>query len=34
MREYHFDFSSVEPTPQAIVSYDVLLLATDHAKFD
>ena len=34
MREHHFDLSSIDPTPQNIASYDVLLLATDHAKFD
>lgn len=34
MREHHFDLSSVTPTPEAIQSYDLLLLATDHAKFD
>jgi UDP-N-acetyl-D-glucosamine dehydrogenase len=34
MREHHFDLSSVDPTPQNISSYDVLLLATDHAKFE
>jgi len=34
MREHYFDLSSVEPTPEAIASYDLLLLATDHAKFD
>jgi len=34
MREHHFDLSSIDPTPQKISSYDVLLLATDHDKFD
>jgi UDP-N-acetyl-D-glucosamine dehydrogenase len=34
MREHHFDLSSIDPTPQNISSYDVLLIATDHAKFD
>lgn len=34
MRKHHFDLSSVDPTPQNIGSYDVLLLVTDHAKFD
>jgi len=34
MREHHFDLSSIDPTPQNISSYDILLLATDHAKFD
>lgn len=34
MREHYFDLSSVDPTPENIAGYDVLLLATDHAKFD
>jgi UDP-N-acetyl-D-glucosamine dehydrogenase len=34
MREHYFDLSSVDPTPTNIASYDILLLATDHAKFD
>jgi UDP-N-acetyl-D-glucosamine dehydrogenase len=34
MREHHFDLSSINPTPENIASYDLLLLATDHAKFD
>jgi UDP-N-acetyl-D-glucosamine dehydrogenase len=34
MREHHFDLSSIDPTPENIASYDLLLLATDHAKFD
>lgn len=34
MREHHFDLSSIDPTPQNISNYDVLLLATDHTKFD
>jgi UDP-N-acetyl-D-glucosamine dehydrogenase len=34
MREHYFDLSSIDPTPEAIASYDALLLATDHAKFD
>jgi len=34
MRKHHFDLSSVDPTSKNISSYDVLLLATDHAKFD
>lgn len=34
MRDHHFDLSSINPTPQNISSYDVLLLATDHNKFD
>jgi UDP-N-acetyl-D-glucosamine dehydrogenase len=34
MREHHFDLSSIDPTPEVIEAYDLLLLATDHAKFD
>lgn len=34
MREHHFQLSSIDPTPEAIQSYDLLLLATDHTKFD
>ena len=34
MRAHHFDLSSVDPTPQVIESFDLLLLATDHFKFD
>jgi len=34
MREHSFSLKSVEPTPENVASYDLLLLATDHAKFD
>jgi UDP-N-acetyl-D-glucosamine dehydrogenase len=34
MREHHFDLQSVDLTPANIAKYDVLLLATDHSKFD
>jgi UDP-N-acetyl-D-glucosamine dehydrogenase len=34
MREHHFDLESVEPTPDRVREYDLLLLATDHSKFD
>ena len=34
MREHHFDLSSVELTRDTIVSYDLLLLATNHSAFD
>jgi len=34
MREHHFDLSSVVLTPESIASYDCVLLATDHDKFD
>jgi UDP-N-acetyl-D-glucosamine dehydrogenase len=34
MREHSFALSSVELSPQAIASYDVVLLATAHSAFD
>ncbi len=34
MREHTFDLESVELTPENIASYDAVLLATDHARFD
>jgi len=34
MREYNFDLKSVEPTPERIAEYDMLLLATAHKLFD
>ena len=34
MREHHFDLQSVTLTPEKISEYDVLLLATNHTKFD
>lgn len=34
MRAHHFDLSSIDPTPEKIAAYDLLLLATDHDKFD
>jgi len=34
MREHHFDLSSVTLAPESIASYDCVLLATDHDKFD
>lgn len=34
MREHRFDLKSVALTPETIASYDAVLLATDHAKFD
>ena len=34
MRDHSFDLSSIEPTPENIASYDLLLLVTDHAQFD
>jgi len=34
MREHHFDLSSVDLKADTLKSYDCVLLATDHAKFD
>ena len=34
MREHHFDLASITLTPQAVASYDAVVLTTDHAKFD
>lgn len=34
MREHHFDLSSVDLSPEMIRSYDCVVLATDHEKFD
>ncbi|MFC1458360.1 nucleotide sugar dehydrogenase [Microvirga arabica] len=34
MRRYSFDLNSVKLTPEALASYDVVLLATDHDRFD
>ncbi len=34
MREHHFDLSSTELTAQNLESFDCVLLATDHDKFD
>lgn len=34
MREHRFELSSVALTPEAIGSYDVLLVATSHSAFD
>lgn len=34
MREHHFDLSSVNLTTEKIAEYDMLMLATDHSKFD
>jgi len=34
MREHHFDLASVALTAESIASYDCVLLATDHDKFD
>jgi UDP-N-acetyl-D-glucosamine dehydrogenase len=34
LREHHFDLKSVALTPRALASYDCVLLATDHNRFD
>lgn len=34
MREHKFDLSSVELTPQSVAGYDLVLVATNHDKFD
>jgi UDP-N-acetyl-D-glucosamine dehydrogenase len=34
MREHKFELSSITLTPQSIASYDVVLLATAHSRFD
>ncbi|MCY7294386.1 nucleotide sugar dehydrogenase [Alteromonas sp. a30] len=34
MRQHEFDLSSVELTPENLASYDVVLVATDHDRFD
>lgn len=34
MREHKFDLSSVSLTPQSLASYDCVLVATDHDRFD
>lgn len=34
MRKYHFDLTSINITAESLGSYDVVLLATNHDKFD
>ncbi|MNJ77147.1 UDP-N-acetyl-D-glucosamine 6-dehydrogenase [compost metagenome] len=34
MREHHFELSSEPLTAQALESFDAVVLATDHDKFD
>lgn len=34
MREHEFELSSTELTPETLVEFDAVVLATDHAKFD
>ena len=34
LREHRFDLKSVALTPRSLASYDCVLLATDHARFD
>jgi len=33
-RKYNFGLSAVEPTAQALASYDAVLIATDHSSYD
>ena len=34
MREHSFDLESVDLTPEVVASFDAIVVATDHAKFD
>ena len=34
MRQYNFNLSSIKLSPQSIKKFDLLLIATNHAKFD
>lgn len=34
MREHHFELSSVALTAESLESFDAVVLATDHGKFD
>jgi len=34
MREHQFELSRITLTPQSLVYFDCVLLATDHDKFD
>ena len=34
MRKYDFGLESVEPTPEALAKYDVVVIATDHSTYD
>jgi len=34
MRKHKFDLTSINPTAENIARYDLLLLATNHTKFD
>jgi UDP-N-acetyl-D-glucosamine dehydrogenase len=34
MRRYAFDLASIDLTPEELHSYDLVLLATDHDRFD
>ena len=34
MREHKFDLTSVELTPEALRSYDAVVVLTDHTDFD
>jgi UDP-N-acetyl-D-glucosamine dehydrogenase len=34
MRKHDFGLESVEPTPEALAKYDVVVIATDHSTYD
>ena len=34
MRKYRFNLSSIKLMPKIIKSYDLIIIATDHLKFD
>jgi UDP-N-acetyl-D-glucosamine dehydrogenase len=34
MREHHFELGSIQLTPDTLGSFDCVLLATDHDRFD
>jgi UDP-N-acetyl-D-glucosamine dehydrogenase len=34
MRKYHLQLESVEPTPETLAKYDVVVIATDHSTYD
>jgi UDP-N-acetyl-D-glucosamine dehydrogenase len=34
MRKYDFGMAAVEPTPEALASYDAVVIVTDHSSYD
>ena len=34
LRKHNFNIKSVNPTPENVAEYDLLLLVTDHMRFD